>query len=196
MYVGNSSGDRNMNWPQESNRILNQRYRSAVEEFNTRIRQARYPLSYHNGIVQITHDELIAAKIEQPFWDVTSDPTWKNVDIDMKEALDRRDGGQRDSAFYAMRALEGTIKIVSDNKGWTHGGERGAHNYIDNLGSAKNGAYISNWEKQGLKHLFSEVRNPVAHAPGSTEVPELTPAQTDWVIETCMAWVKSLIQRM
>ena len=32
----------------------------------------------------------------------------------MKEALDHRDTGQRDAAFYAARALESTIKIISD----------------------------------------------------------------------------------
>ena len=194
--VPNSLSDPHTSWPQKENRKLNERYKSAVEEFNTRIRQTRYPLNYHNGFIQIANDELVTSEIEQPFWDVVSDPTWKNVDIDMKEALDRRDAGQRDPNFYATRALEGVIKIISDKKGWTHGGEKGAHNYLDNLGSAKNGAFITSWEKQALKAFFSAVRNPFAHAPGSTEMPELTLAQTDWAIETCMVWIKSLIQRM
>ena len=182
--------------PQEENRKLNERYKSAVEEFNTRIRQARYPLHYHNGFLQIAKDELVTSEIEEPFWEVVSDPTWKNVDIDMKEALDRRDAGQRDPAFYAARALESTIKVISDKKGWTHGGEKGAHNYLENLGSAKNEVLIKSWEKQALKDFFSAVRNPFAHALGGANMPELTPAQTDWAIETCMAWIKSLIQRI
>ena len=180
----------------EVNRKLNMGYESAVEEFNTRLEQAHYPLNYHNGYVQIANDQLVESEIERPFWDIIADPAWKNVDIDMKEALDRRDGGQREPGFYAARALEGTIKIISDEKGWTHGSEKGAHGYLDNLGSAKNGAFIASWEMQALKELFSFVRNPLAHAPGSAEMPELTPAHADWAIETCMAWTKSLIRRM
>ena len=148
-------------WCEVVNRELNERYDSAVEEFNTRARQARYPLHYHNGFIQITNDELLNSEIEQPFWDVVSDPIWKNVDTDMKEALDRRDTDQRDPAFYAARALESTIKIISDEKGWTHGGETGAHNYLDNLGSVKNGNFIERWEKQVLKDFFTNVRKPI-----------------------------------
>ena len=192
----NVLSDPSTSGPRDANRRLNDRYGSAVEEFNTRLRQAGYPLNYHNGFVQIANDELVELEIERPFWNLVSDPTWKNVDIDMKEALDRRDGGQRDPAFYAARALEGSIKIISDKKGWTHGGEKGVHGYLDNLGSAKNGGFIESWEKQALKEFFSSVRNPLAHAPGSAEMPELTPAQTNWAIETCMTWTKSLIRRM
>ena len=113
----------------------------------------------------------------------------------MKEALDRRDTDQRDPAFYAARALESTIKIISDDKGWSHGGGTGAHNYLDNFCSVKNGNFIESWEKQVLKYFFTNVRNPFAHAPGGADMPELTPAQTDWAIGTCMAWIKALIQR-
>ena len=194
--VENVLADPSTSWLTEENRKLNERYKLAAEEFNTRIRQARYPLNYHNGFVQIANDELVASELEKPFWVVVSDSTWKNVDIDMKEALDRRDGGQRDPAFYAARALECAIKIISDKKGWTHGGERGAHNFLDNLGSAKNGAFIERWETETLKDFFSAVRNPFAHAPGSEAMPQLTPSQTDWAIATCMAWIKTLIQRM
>ena len=193
--VPNTRDDPNPTWLEAQNRGLNERYDSAVEEFNTRARQAHYPLHFHNGFIQITNDELINSEIEQPFWGVVSDPIWKNVDTDMKEALDRRDTDQRDPALYAAHALESTIKIISDKKGWTHDGETGAHNYLDNLGSVKNGTFIESWEKQMLKNLFTHVRNPFAHAPGGADMPELTPAQTDWAIETCMVWIKALIQR-
>jgi hypothetical protein len=55
------------------------------------------------------------------------------VDHDIKEAIDLRDTHGRDPAFYAARALESTIKIISDEKGLSTAKERGAHNYIDNL---------------------------------------------------------------
>jgi len=85
----------------------------------------------------------------------TSDP-WKNVDLDIKEAIDRRDNGVRDAAFYAARALESTIKIISDQKGWTRGREGGAQNYIDNLCNLRGGNLIEEWEKEALKQEFKE----------------------------------------
>lgn len=108
-------------------------FRSAVEELNARLRQAGYPLHYHNGFLQFSQDREIEKNVEAPFWPLVAGPKWSNVDHDMKEAVDLRDTGGRDPAWYAARALESTIKIISDEKGWTHGGEKGAHNFIDNL---------------------------------------------------------------
>lgn len=178
------------------NQSQNASFRQSVHEFNERLRRAGTQLNYHNGFIQVASDEQIEVQIERPFWSAVNDPLWKNVDIDMKEALDRRDANDRDPAFYAARALESAIKIISDRKGWTHGGEKGAHNYIDNLGSAKNGTFINDWEREALKSFFTEVRNPLGHGPGGENMPELMPTQTNWAIETCMSWVKALIQRM
>jgi hypothetical protein len=178
------------------NATMNAAFRASVDELNERLRRAGVPLNYHNGFLQISTDSLTQTEIEQAFWSVVSDPIWKNVDIDMKEALDRRDANDRDPVFYAARALESAIKIVSEKKGWTHGGEKGAHNYIDNLGSAKNGAFIGPWERDVLKAFFTEIRNPFGHGPGSAEMPQLSAEQTDWAIESCMSWIKSLVARM
>jgi hypothetical protein len=75
-------------------------------------------------------------------------------------------------------------------------GEKGAHNYIDNLSSKKNGSFINEWEKDALKSFFTSVRNPFGHGPGSKEMPALSLQQTNWAIESCMSWIKSLIKRM
>lgn len=179
-----------------ANALANQTFRANVDEFNERLRRAGTRLNYHNGFIQIVEDQLVEGQIETPFWSLVKDPKWANVDTDMKEAIDRRDGGGRDPAFYAAKALESTIKIISNEKGWTHGGERGAHSYIDNLASAKNGAFISKWEQSALKLIFTDVRNDLGHGPGDEPMPELTPQQTSWTIEACMAWIKSLILRI
>lgn len=179
-----------------ANASANQTFRTNVDELNERLRRAGAQLNYHNGFIQIAEDQLIERQIETPFWSLVNDPKWANVDTDMKEALDRRDGSGRDPAFYAAKALESTIKIISNEKGWTHGGERGAHSYIDNLASARNGTFISKWEQSALKLIFSDVRNELGHGPGNEPMPELTPQQTSWTIESCMAWIKSLILRM
>jgi hypothetical protein len=179
-----------------ANALANQSFKASVDELNERFRRAGTRLNYHNGFIQVADDALVEKQVETPFWDLVSDLKWKNVDTDMKEAIDRRDGGQRDPAFYAARALESTIKIISSEKGWTHGGERGAHAYIDNLAAAKNGGFIERWESEALKAIFSHVRNELGHGPGGEPMPELTPQQTNWAIESCMVWIKNLIQRM
>lgn len=176
-------------------RMQNESFAAHVEELNERFRQAGARLNYHNGFIQVSNDQQIQQQVETPFWVLVSDVRWKNVDTDMKEALDRRDSGGRDPAFYAARALESAIKIISDEKGWTHGGEKGAHNYIDNLFAKKNG-FLDRWEHDALKAVFTELRNPFGHGPGSAEMPALSAQQTDWAIETCMSWTKSLIKRM
>lgn len=173
------------------NAKVNEEFLGAVNELNTRFIQARAPLNYHNGFIQMSADTLVTEAIEKPFWDLVSDTKWKNVDLDMKEAFDRRDNGERDPGFYAVRALESTIKIVSDENGWTRGKERGAHNYIDNLST--NG-FLTDWEASALKQLFTAVRNPLGHGPGSGVMPILTNAQTDWAIDTSLSWVKRLVR--
>jgi len=108
-------------WNQTQNSIFD----SQVAELNERFRRARAPLSYHNGFIQVSMDEVIEQNIAKPFWDLVADPLWQNVDIDMKEALDRRDSNGKDPALFAAKALESTIKILSDNKGWSSGREKG-----------------------------------------------------------------------
>jgi hypothetical protein len=173
----------------------NQEFRNSVGEFNERLRQSGCGLHYHNGFIQRSVDDLGQSQIETPFWALVSEELWKNVDLDMKEAIDRRDNNARDPAWYAARSLESTIKIASDEKGWTHGSEKGAHSYIDNLSSKKNGL-LDAWEGEALKHFFTGVRNPLGHGPGGEKMPELNPNQSTWAIEACMGWIKSIIQRL
>lgn len=177
------------------NRKLNEDFRAAVDELNSRIRQARYDLNYHNGFIQISSDPVVEREVETPFWALVSDSKWMNVDTDMKEALDLRDSGGRDPAWYAARALESAIKIISGEKGWTRGLEKGAAHYIDNLVSKGNGRFIEVWEAESLKHFFSNVRADLGHGPGAEPMPELTPQQTNWAIHFCMSWITSLIKR-
>jgi hypothetical protein len=92
--------------------------------------------------------------------------------------------------------LESAIKIISDEKGWTTGNEKGAANYIDHLASANHGRFIEAWESDALKALFKELRNPHMHGGGSNPPPRLLDAQQTWAIENCMTWIKSLVRRM
>lgn len=167
----------------------------AIDELNGRFREAGAPLSYHNGLIQLVDDQVTTEQIEAPFWELVSDTKWANVDHDMKEAIDRRDAGKGDAGFFALKALESVIKVISDERGWTKGTERGAAAYVDNLVSSKNGRFIEAWEADALKRLFSDVRNPQGHGPGADPMPSLAEYQSTCVIETAMAWVKSLVRR-
>lgn len=175
------------------NATMNATFQAAVDELNARFRQAGCNLHYHNGFIQVASDPMVAQEVETPFWQLVANPKWKNVDHDIKEAIDLRDTHGRDPAFYAARALESTIKIISDEKHLSTGKERGAHNYIDNL---KSGKLIEDWEADALKAFFTKVRNPLGHGPGAGEMPSLNDHQTNWAIENCMTWVKSLVRRI
>ncbi|MEM1173292.1 MAG: hypothetical protein AAGI27_00645 [Pseudomonadota bacterium] len=173
-----------------------ERFQVSVDELNERFRQAGYKLNYHNGFIQRSVDSQVEAQIETPFWALVADEKWMNVETDMATAIDLRDTGGRDPAWHAAKALESTIKIISDERDWTHGGERGASNYIDNLASTKNGRFLDAWESEILKQFFLKLRNPFGHGAGSADMPKLTDQQTNWSIEFCMAWIKSLIERL
>jgi hypothetical protein len=169
---------------------------AAIVELNARFEQAKKPLNYHNGFVQISADALIETQLERPFWSLIAGGKWVNVDIDMKEAIDRRDTGGRDPGLYAAKALESAVKIISDDLGLTTGGEKGAHSYLDNLGSERGKHFIENWEKDALKSFFSNVRNPLGHGPGGQPMPKLSVPQESWAIEYAMSWIKSLLSRL
>ncbi len=181
-------------------RALNQErnlaLQSNIAELNERLRQARFPLVYRNGFLQIEEDPIIAVNIEAPFWALVADAKWKVVETDMLEAIDRRDNRRQEASFPAAKALESTIKIISDHRGWTKGHERGAAHYIDNLVSENNGRFIDTWESDFLKGFFREVRNKMGHGPGNAPHLELNEHQERWAIETCMSWIKSLIARL
>ncbi|WP_432472069.1 AbiJ-NTD4 domain-containing protein [Amphritea sp. HPY] len=179
-----------------ANAAMNNQFQASCDELNARFRQARTRLDYHNGFIQISSDETMTDQIEKTFWNLVSAPEWRNVDNDIKEAIDLRDNGGRDPAWYAAKALESTIKIISNEKGWTQGNERGASNFVDNLRSKKNGEFISGWECDDIKSFFRNVRNPFGHGAGDDNMPKLSLAQTDWAIEFCMIWIKNLIRRM
>lgn len=169
-------------------------YEAASEEFNARLLQAGVPLNYHNGFIQFSTDDVIEEMIGKPFWSLLGHEKWVNVDIDMKEALDRRDRVERDAGLYAAKALESTIKIVSTERGWTRGVESGASQYIDNLVAQANGRFIGPWQAEAMKVIFRGVRNDLGHGPGADPMPSLTPPQTDLVIEGCMSWIRYLVR--
>jgi hypothetical protein len=186
----------NVERAQQANQHMNTMFAAQVHELNERFKQAGMPLHYHNGYIQITQDEQVQKQIEQPFWNLVKDAQWKNVSIDMATAIDLRDTGGRDPSFYAAKALESTIKIICDLKGWTTGQEKGVGGFLNHLTSKANGAFIEPWEHESVQRFYSDVRNDLGHGPGSKDMPNFTPPQIDQTIEFCMSWAKSLIVRL
>jgi hypothetical protein len=158
----------NVDRVKQNNEYINTVFKGHVHELNERFKQAGMPLHYHNGYIQITTDSLTQSQIEQPFWDAVKDQKWANVSADMATAMDLRDTGGRDPAFYAGKALESTIKIISNEKNWTTGKEKGASDYLNHLESKANGRFIDSWERQILQAFFSGVRNDYGHGPAVT----------------------------
>jgi hypothetical protein len=181
---------------QKKNDHENAMFAGNTNELNRRFEQAGAALHYHNEYIQVTTDALVQTHIAQPFWELLSDAKWTNVSTDMAEALDRRDTSGRDPAFYAAKALESTIKIISDDKKWSTGHENGVSNYLNHLEAKANGAFIEPWERQLMQKFFSDVRNALGHGPGSAVMPNLNIQQTEYAIEFCMSWIKSLIKRL
>jgi AbiJ N-terminal domain 4 len=165
----------------------------AIQELNVRLQPIG--LVYHNGFLHLATDEQTTEQIAKPFWEIVADPKWAVVDQEMKEAFDRLDQRQHDAFTHATKALESTIKIISDENGWSTGNEKGAANYIENLQSQRSGRFIDGWEADALKDIFSKLRNPHSHGGGSTPPPRLSDIQQSWVIESCMSWIKSLVRR-
>ena len=171
-----------------------ERHKTAEEELNVRFGQGRFPLHYHNGFIQLKKDEKISSQIEQPFWSLVFEPMWKNVDFEMKEALDQLDTGGKHPAFHAGKAFESALKIISSQMNLTHGSERGAHSFVDNL--AKSGVdFLKRWEAEEIKHYFTKVRNPLGHGPGEEPMHLLDYEQSSWAIEGAMSWIKLLVTR-
>jgi hypothetical protein len=165
----------------------------AIKELKARLRANHTGLDYTNGLLHLASDELTTERIAAPFWEIVIDPKWAVVDQEMKEAFDRLDHGHDDAFTHATDALESTIKIISDEKRWTRGTEKGASNYIDNL---RGGRFIEVWESDALKAIFTNLRNPHRHGGGSNPPDPLSNAQQTWAIESCMTWIKSLVLRL
>lgn len=167
---------------------------AATEEINVRFSRAAAPLNYHNGFIQISRDVLSAQQIERPFWDLIAEPKWINVDQEMKDAIDRRDSGASDSAFYASKALESAIKIIGHERKWSTGRERGAADHTDNLSNKLGKRFLEQWQIDSLKIIFSKVRNPLGHGAGAKDPVKLTTEEIEWAISTCMTWISYLVR--
>lgn len=167
---------------------------AAATELNARLARAGAPLNYHNGFIQISRDTVVATHVERPFWSLVDHPRWANVDVEMKEAIDRRDSGQSDAAFYASKALESAIKVIGHERGWTTGKEKGGADHASNLWRAGGKRMLEEWQVVSLKYIFSRLRNPFGHGAGVDPPLALSPMEIDWAISMSMTWISLLVK--
>lgn len=167
----------------------------ASDELNVRFARAGAPLNYHSGFIQVSRDTVLAREIERPFWALVDHPRWSNVDLEMKEAIDRRDSNEPDAAFFAGKALESAIKVIGHDRNWTTGKEKGAADHTGNLYSAAEDRILAEWQVQSIKFIFARLRNPFGHGAGAGEPPSLSVAEIDWAIAMSMNWIALLVRK-
>jgi hypothetical protein len=51
-------------------------------------------------------------------------------------------------------------------------------------------------EGENTEGIFTSVRNPFSHGPGDAELVALNLQQTEWAIDFCMIWIKTLVRRL
>jgi len=83
---------------------------------------------------------VVAETVHDSFWDLLADEGRDNVRTDMRQALDV---GGPNPTFYAARALESAVKILSAVRRWLTDRERGAAQVIDTLVSRKSGGLLA-----------------------------------------------------
>jgi len=180
---------------ERNNKNYTEDYDNCVDELNRRFKESKLGFYYNNKSIDTYNDKLSYNNIYEPYWEIMKDEKYKTIDNDIKIAFQKLNSNQSDAAFYSMRALESCIKIISDELSLSTGKEKGASNYIDNLGNKKV-KFIERWEADSLKFLFKEIRNPLGHGPGNEEVIALKYFQEKCVIDLVLVWIKSLITRL
>lgn len=169
---------------------------AGISELNTRLREHRVGLIYHNGFLHFASDAVSTDRVHTPFWAVLAASKWQVADEEMKEAVEHLDRSDQDAAVHALCALESVLKIICEDRNWSTGKEKGAVNYIENLQGARSGHFIAGWEADALRALFRDIRNPRSHGGGSTPPTPLNAQQLMWAVDVSMTWIKSLVARL
>lgn len=170
-------------------------FRQLVDELNERFRQAKANLIYGNDLIYLSKDPTIDEKIGKLFWDLVSDPIWKNVEKEIQKAIDSRDNNPQDRqeevVFHASKAMESALKIIAKKNGCNK--KFSATKYAEHLHSTVCNDYdLDGWELEILKCYFKHVRNPASH-PSNLKIND---HQANWIIHNAMAWIISLVRRM
>jgi len=93
----------------------------AVGELNERFRRAGFGYRYENGKIFRIDNELTHQEITRPALQLLTDPRFKGADEEFRAAHDHYKAGEyKDCAVDALNALESTMKVICDLKGWSY----------------------------------------------------------------------------
>jgi hypothetical protein len=93
----------------------------AVAELNERFRRAGFGYRYENGRIFRIDNELTHREIIRPALQLLADPRFEGADEEFRAAHDHYKAGEyKDCAVDALNALESTMKVICDLKGWSY----------------------------------------------------------------------------
>jgi hypothetical protein len=93
----------------------------AVDELNERFRRASFGYRYEQGKLFRIDNELTHREITRPALQLLADPRFKGADEEFRAAHDHYKAGEyKDCAVDALNALESTMKVICDLKGWSY----------------------------------------------------------------------------
>jgi hypothetical protein len=93
----------------------------AVDELNERFRRAGFGYRYESGNIFRIDNEYTHREITRPALRLLTDPRFKGADEEFRAAHDHYKASEyKDCAVDALNALESTMKVICDQKGWSY----------------------------------------------------------------------------
>jgi uncharacterized protein DUF7014/AbiJ-like protein len=93
----------------------------AVAELNERLRRAGFGYRYEQGKLFRIDNELMHQEVTRPALQLLTDPRFKGADEEFRAAHDHYKAGEyKDCAVDALNALESTMKVICELKGWSY----------------------------------------------------------------------------
>ncbi len=159
-------------------RQLSIRPSDAVSEINERCRRAGFGYRYENQMLARIDNELLHQVITRPALKILSDPRFSGADTEYREAHEHFKSSElRDCAVDCLNALESTMKIICDLKGWEY--NRGAR-ASDLLKILRNKELFPAYADGSFEQLFATLksglpalRNEVGGHGAGAEVPRI-----------------------
>lgn len=167
---------------------------SIVEQLNKRLHEAGIPFYYDNGVIRHSEDLLIKKNIEEPFWELISDPRWNQASKHMRKAVETMRFDKTNAVKEAAQALESVIKeIYLTKKSISEDKHSNVTTCINYLWSEN---VMAKHESEIIKIFFSQSRNPISHPKRSSTPGDPTRWSQDeavWIVDFCMATIRRLV---
>ena len=161
-----------------------------VDVLNIRLAESNILLRYYNGRLEPSDDSFVAEHVEKPFWELVSGSRWKKASDNMKSALDQREKSASGAVLSAGKALESTLREISENSKWM---------MVKCIENIEKRGIISSYESEQIRIFVDNVRNENSHEEESSskgEIRNWTPEDISYIIDYSMITIKNLVQRV